>query len=260
MNNTPSPWFQVNPVRGPIELNLFCFPYAGGAASLYKGWIRHLPPTVQAVLVELPGRGSRLRSPSIVSFPALIAALGEAIEPFVDAPFVFFGHSMGALIGFELARFLRRQHQRLPEALLVSGSPAPQIPDKYPKTYDLPKDEFIAELHRLGGTPKEALENAELMELMIPVLRADFELIQNYDYSAEAPLACPITAYGGLHDYEVTAEMLAAWKEQTASTFSLHMLPGDHFFLRSCEAILLGLLGRQLLEIIMRRHASRAEY
>ena len=252
MTRTASAWFQGSHTRGPIDLKLFCFPYAGGTASIYRNWADLLPPTVQVIPVELPGRGARLREPPFVSATALIDVLGEAIRPWLDTPFSFFGHSMGAVIAFELSRWLRRKYNLEPRTLFASGRRAPQTPDNEPATYDLPHDEFIEELSKLDGTPREVLEHAELMEIMVPLLRADFQLVQTYEYVAEAPLQCPIIAYSGLQDRYVTRDLLLPWKEQTISEFRLHMLPGDHFFLRSSQTPLLGLLARELHEDIAR--------
>ena len=229
---------------------MFCFPYAGGAAVVYRNWGEFLPVTVQVIPVELPGRGARLKEASFVSLPALIGDLSEVILPLLDMPFVFFGHSMGAVIAFELAQCLRRKYDREPQAVFVAGRRAPQIPDSDPVSYNLPKEEFMEELSRLEGTPKEVLEHAELMEMMIPLLRADFQVIQTYNYVADLPLRCPIIVYGGLQDHDVSREMLLPWKELTCSRFALHMLPGDHFFLRSSQTLLLGLLTRELQGLI----------
>ena len=251
MANVADSWFRSGQARGRVDLRLFCFPYAGGTALVYRDWIDKVPPTVQVLAVELPGRGSRLREPPFVSMPDLIDTLTEAILPFLDAPFAFFGHSMGAVIAFELARRVRRQHDCGPQMLFVSGRRAPQIPDDDPACYDLPRAEFIAELRRLAGTPKEVLEHTELMELMMPLLRADFQMIQTYQYNSDAPLRCPINAYGGLQDYEETRERLLPWREQTSSGFALQIVPGDHFFLRSSQSILLAMVVRELQKIVI---------
>ena len=245
-------WFRSGRRQRPVHLRLFCFPYAGGTAAVYKDWADHLPATVQVLAVELPGRGSRIKEAPFVSIPALIDALVGAIVPFLDVPFAFFGHSMGAVIAFELARRLRKTYRHEPEILLVSGRRAPQIPDIKRAAYDLPTAELIEELRRLDGTPKEVLENTELMELIIPLLRADFQMIQTYTYEGDSPLRCPISAYGGLRDHEETREQLLLWREQTISRFCLHMLPGDHFFVRSAASILLATLSRELESITAR--------
>lgn len=250
-------WLQSGPARKQVELKMFCFPYAGGTSLVFKKWEDLLPPVVQVIAVELPGRGLRLREPPLDSLPALIDDLERRILPLLDKPFVFFGHSMGAIIAFEMARTLRRKYAWRPQALLVAGRRAPQLPNSEPVTYNLPEDEFIEELIKLDGTPKEVLEQAELMEMMIPLLRADFRLVQTYEYLAEAPLQCPIIVYGGLQDSRVTSDLLSPWKEQTTSRCEVRMLPGDHFFIRSSHASLLESLARELHEIVVHSRAAR---
>ena len=251
MLTTTNAWFLNGNRSTHVELKMFCFPYAGGAAVVYRGWEEGLPSAVQVIPVELPGRGTRLKEPPFISLPTLVDALAEVIQPLLDTPFALFGHSMGAVIAFELARCLRRKYGREPEALFVAGRRAPQITCSDPATYNLPKDEFMEELSKLDGTPKEVLEHAELMEMMVPLLRADFQLIQTYNYIADTPLRCPLTVYGGLQDCHVTRDVLLPWKELTSSRFSLHMLPGDHFFLRPSQTLLLGMLTRELREVIV---------
>src|SRR5262249_55388812 len=151
----------------------------------------------------------------------------------------FFGHSMGAMISFELARYLRRKHRLSPHHLFVSGRRAPQIPMTEAPSYNLPESGFYEKLRLLNGTPTEVLEQPELMELVLPMLRADFSVVETYAYTTDAPLDCPVTAFGGLQDHRVERGMLEAWREQTTSTFTLRMLPGDHFFLNIEQTLLL---------------------
>jgi surfactin synthase thioesterase subunit len=258
MTKITDAWFQTFSVCERAEQNMFCFPYAGGTALVFKKWGDFLPPTVQVIPVEIPGRGARLQEPPFVSLPALINELEDAIRPLLDRPFVLFGHSMGANIAFELARSLRRKYGLEPQALFVAGRRAPQAPDDEPITYDLPKDKFIEELIKLDGTPREVIEHAELMELMLPLLRADFQLIQTYEYLAETPLSCPIIAFGGLQDVETPREKLLPWKELTCSRFALHMLPGDHFFIRSSQSHLLRLVARELHDLFVLSHSNNS--
>jgi medium-chain acyl-[acyl-carrier-protein] hydrolase len=173
-----------------------------------------------------------------------------------DKPFAFFGHSMGAVISFELTRYLRREHGIQPCQLFVSGNPAPQVPPREPPIYDLPQSEFLNEIRQLNGTPPELLDHPELMSLLIPMLRADFKLVQTYVYSAESPLDCPITAFGGLDDEKVTREDLDAWREQTTGNFSIHMLPGDHFFIQTYQPLLLRRLSIELQQLASRVRGS----
>lgn len=230
-------------------MRLFCFPYAGGSALNYRNWPENIPKNSEACLLNLPGRGSRLGEKPFTQLLPLVEAIGEAIVPYLDKPFAFFGHSMGALIGFELARYIRRERRIDPSHLFISGRVAPQIADDDPATYDLPRDEFIRELERLNGTPKEVLEHPELMHLVIPLLRADFSVCQTYNYTVEPSLNCPITVFGGLQDYEVPRESLEPWREHTLQSFKLRMLPGDHFFLNSAQPLLLQALSHELFQI-----------
>jgi medium-chain acyl-[acyl-carrier-protein] hydrolase len=163
----------------------------------------------------------------------LVKVIADRIAPELDVPYALYGHSMGATISFELARELFRRHSTPPQHLFVSGRRAPQCPRTEPITFNLPHDEFIAELRRLNGTPREVLENPELLELFMDLLRADFELVDTYEYHPAEPLSCPITVYGGLHDKEVSAESCNAWKEQTSAGFNVRMVSGDHFFIRN---------------------------
>jgi medium-chain acyl-[acyl-carrier-protein] hydrolase len=255
MSKTVSAWFQSNIDCEKADLKIFCFPYAGGTAAIYRDWANLLPSTVQVIPVELPGRGARLKEPRFVRLPALINSLVGPILPLLDTPFTFFGHSMGAVIAYELSRRLRREHNCGPQALFVSGRRSPQILNVDPVTYNLPKDEFIETLGKLDGIPNEVLEQVELMELMAPLLRADLQMDQTYKYVPDIPLQCPITVYGGLQDRHVTRSVLLPWRELTTSSFALHMLPGGHFFLKSSQHFLLELLSRELCDIIARSKA-----
>ncbi len=244
-----NPWVSFPRPNSAAGMRLFCFPYAGGGAMLYRRWPDALPPGVEVCPVQLPGRGSRLHEAGIRQMPQLVSAVAEAIDPFLGKPFAFFGHSMGAVVAFELSRLLRRLHGLRPTHLFVSGHSAPQVPNRHERTYDLPESEFIEELRRLNGTPREVLEHPELMELMIPTLRTDFEVCQTYSYAPGPPLDCPITAFVGSDD-EVGYEDQEAWREQTVSHFSLHTLPGDHFFIHASEAHLLRMLSQELRQLV----------
>jgi medium-chain acyl-[acyl-carrier-protein] hydrolase len=243
---TENPWIVYTKRNPSASRRLFCFPYAGAAAYVFNNWPKFLPPDLEVCALQLPGRGKRLREPMHTRMSTLFDAVYPAIKPLLDKPFMFFGHSMGAMIGFELARFLRRERQPLPSHLFVSGRRPVQIREDDPRTYDLPEPEFIQELIRLNGTPREVLEHRELLELVLPLLRADFELIHTYEYSPEPPFAFPITAFGGLDDSEVSREQLDAWREQTTSTFRLHLLPGDHFFIHSAQDSLLRIISEEM--------------
>jgi medium-chain acyl-[acyl-carrier-protein] hydrolase len=182
----------------------------------------------------------------------LVRAIAEALEPRFEQPFAFFGHSLGAVICFELARLLRKERGIEPACLYVSGCRAPQLRTERAATYNLPESEFVAELRRLNGTPDSVLDHPELMRLMLPIIRADFEISQTYSYLPDEPLSCPISAYGGLQDTEVARESLEAWQGQTTASFSLKVFPGDHFFIHSARSAFLLELTRDI-ETLLRR-------
>jgi medium-chain acyl-[acyl-carrier-protein] hydrolase len=165
----------------------------------------------------------------------MIEALGPALSPYLNKPFAFFGHSMGALILIEFTRWLRRTGGPMPVHLFVSGRRAPQVPDDTRPSYDLPEPEFIERLRELNGTPHAVLDHPELMQLMVPLLRADFGVCETYQYEREPPFDIPMTVFGGRDDVEVSREKLEPWREHTASSFSLHIFPGDHFFVHSAQ-------------------------
>ncbi len=239
-------WFLTPRPNPQATLRLFCFPYAGGGTTAYNGWAARLPRDVEVCLAQLPGREARLREPPLASVEQLVAALTENLSPYLDRPFAFFGHSMGAVVSFELARYLRAVRGLEPLHLFVSARRAPQLPRSERKTYLLPEDEFLAEVKRLNGTPSEVLEHEELMRLLLPLLRADFAVCQTHRYTPGAPLDCSITAFGGLGDHETGREKLEAWSELTSARFRLHMLPGDHFFIKTAQAQILQIIERTL--------------
>jgi medium-chain acyl-[acyl-carrier-protein] hydrolase len=202
---------------------------------------------VEVCAVQPPGRGSRLREAPFTNMPDLISAAAPALAPCTNPPFAFFGHSLGALVAFEFARRLRRAGRGGPSHLFVSGCRAPQLALTRAHTYDLPEPEFVEELRRLKGTPEEVLDHPELLQLILPLLRADFSIAQTYTYAPEEPaLSCPVTAFGGKGDEEVGRESLEAWCEQTNDSFSMHLLPGDHFFIHESQSLLLEVISRDL--------------
>ena len=251
ISNAPrNPWLARSGTNPRALLRLFCFPYAGGAASIFRTWAGNLPSTVEVCPVQLPGHGTRLLERPPTQLEPLVKVAAEALLPYLDKPFAFFGHSMGAIIGYELAHILVREHSLKPVHLFVTGRRAPHVTGRRAPTYNLPEAEFIAELQRLNGTPKQVLENPELMQLLIPIVRADFELIQTYQYESKPPLDCSISAYGGWEDQHVTRDDLDGWQQHTNASFTLRMLLGDHFFLHSAEPLLLQLISAELLQIV----------
>lgn len=228
--NTTQRWLvTAKKVTNP-NLRLFCFSHAGGSATVYHQWHKQLPSNLELCAVQLPGRGHRMSEQPINDLPALVEAICDGIKDQLDIPFAFFGHSMGGTVAYELSRCLRRRGLPQPCHLLVSGCRAPQFLLGREPIHDLPKAAFLDKLRELNGTPKEALANAELMDMMEPILRADFKIVETREYLEEAPLTMPISAFGGKQDNRVSLEHLQSWQQHTSAAFWLQLFEGDHFY------------------------------
>jgi surfactin synthase thioesterase subunit len=232
MTAAPAPgWIAYLRPRPEARLRLVCFPYAGGGASVYRGWQEALPGFIEVWPVQPPGREGRIREAPLTSVDALVDGFLDAHARDLEAaPYALFGHSMGATLAHETALRLVRRGGPPPLHLAVSARRAPHRPEHHPPIHDLPEDEFRAELRRLNGTPQEVLDHPELMDLIGPMLRADFTLIETYRPGDTPPLDAPITAYGGLADPDVPRDDLEAWSECTRRRFRVGIFPGDHFF------------------------------
>lgn len=222
--------------RAAPRLRLFCFPYAGGSAALYARWHHALPADVDVVAIELPGHGKRIGEACAVDMAALADDLAADLEPSLDRPYAFFGHSLGATLAFACARALRRRGARLPAHLIASGRIAPDRRGPDEDAADRSDADFIAHVRALGGTAPEVLAEPELLALFLPILRADYRLIQSHAYRPEPPLAVPITALAGASDARATPHELTAWRAHTTGPFALHVVAGDHFFVTSARA------------------------
>lgn len=241
-SSNSNPWIQYLEPKPRARLRLFCFPYAGGGASLFRLFGHYLPEEIEVCPVQLPGREARLGEPAFTRVEPLIVALLKALDPYLDLPYAFFGHSMGALISFELAHALRQHPSLGPVRLCVSGHRAPHLAEQRAATFHLPDQQFIEMLQQLQGTPEKVMTHPELRQLFLPLLRADFELCETYQWRPQAPLTCAISAYGGLADGEAPRESILAWKELTSATFNARFFPGGHFyFLREQQALLFAL-------------------
>ena len=233
-------------------MRLYCFPHAGGGVPVFRDWPDGLPE-VEVWIAHLPGRGSRLREAPLTRMLPLVQALARNFPqddskhwPASDHSFAFFGHSLGARLAFELTRTLRRQSRPLPAHLFLSACPAPQLLPVTPAIHTLPKSAFLTELQRRNGIPQEVAAHPELMDLLLPMLRADFAVYETAVYRSESPLACPITAFGGNDDPLVSSAALEAWSVQTSGAFQASFFDGDHFYLRTAEGQLLQQIGRIL--------------
>jgi surfactin synthase thioesterase subunit len=244
------------------SLRLYCLPYAGSSASVYVRWKRRLPAWIDVVPVELPGRGRRIGEPLETTVSGVLDRIASDVRPEPGQPFALFGHSLGAILAFELAHRLEQSAGLFPALVFVSGTRAPGSRDLERYAAAQSDAELRAELERLGGTPASVLSNAELMELALPVLRADFRIAGGYVGEPERKLRAPLVVLGGAAD-ETTRDKLAAWREHTDSEFALHVLPGGHFFIHESESDVLAILEQRLrllgLSASARASASKAQ-
>jgi medium-chain acyl-[acyl-carrier-protein] hydrolase len=226
-----SAWIVRKP-RPRAKVRLFCFPYAGGGASIYRAWPDALPH-LDVCAIQPPGRETRMREPPFTRLDPLVDAAVEAILPLLDQPFAFFGYSLGAYVAFEAARRLRARGAPAPVRLFLAACSAPQTPRRRPPIHALPEPELIQEIRSYAGTPAAVLEHEELMTLLLPLLRADFGVFETYSSPAQPPLDVPLSILGGLTDEDAPRADLDAWREHTTRAFVLRMFPGNHFFINT---------------------------
>lgn len=212
------------------RLCLFCLPPAGGGAVQYRAWPKALPSWIDCRPVELPGRGRRLGQPPETRADDLVARLADELAADLKPPFALFGHSMGGLLAFELARELRRSGRAAPLALFLSAFPAPHPSREGRRLHDLPRADLLKELADLGGTPPEVLASDDLMDLLLPVIRADLSACESWRYRSEEPLGTPIHALAGSADPRCTPQEMEGWRTETSIGFNLTVFEGGHFF------------------------------
>ncbi len=227
------------------RLRLFCFPFAGGSAAVFRSFAAGLTPEIEVWSANLPGHGSRLQETPLVALKMAAQLLAQALTPLSQGcPFAFFGHSMGGLLAFEVARILRRQGQVLPHHLYVSAIGAPQLPRVHRQWPSMPDAELVIELGKYSGLPAELLAEPELLALFLPGLRADLTMVETDVYVPERPFSFPITIFGGDADPLVSQDELAGWKEQTRGAFQMILFEGDHFFLDAEQPAILAAVAR----------------
>jgi surfactin synthase thioesterase subunit len=239
-------WFPFG-IGDNCQVRLVCLPHAGAGASAFLSWRqRSAAAGIGVCAVQPPGRETRLGEAAYVEVGALVHDLVPALLPLVDRPTAIYGHSLGALTAFELARGMRAAGLPAPVHLVVSGRPAPQLEDARAHWHDLPAGEMVRQLRILGGTSEEILSHPELVERFLPGLRSDFAMNENYRHAKEPPLAIPLTVLGGTADPRATRPELAAWQEQTTASFHLRTIDGGHFAVLSRAEEVLGCVARQL--------------
>jgi surfactin synthase thioesterase subunit len=227
-----TPWLHRFLARADADLRLFCFPYAGVGAVVFRGWAERLPSRVDVYGIQLPGRTSRMNEPAMTDLASMAGALATVMMPALDRPFAFFGHSMGAIVACEVAHALRRCGGPQPAHMFVSARRPPHVPPTEPPLHPLPDAEFVEELaRRYGGIPTAVRNEPELLALLLPALRADIAALERHEPVQRPPLEFPITALGGTDDALTPREQLDAWRATTRSDFRVRQFPGGHFYL-----------------------------
>ncbi|MEG4584581.1 SDR family NAD(P)-dependent oxidoreductase [Microcoleus sp. MOSTC5] len=240
-----SDWIAYRKSKPDARLRLFCFHHLGGAASVFSEWSDQLPPDIEVCPIQLPGRENRISEQPFTQFAPLVETLGQVLIPHLDKPFAFYSHSMGNLIGFEVAHLLRQQYGCSPIHLLVGGFFAPQAVASANQLLD---KSFLEErILKRGEIPRELQEDKQFMEYLMSICRLDNQLLQSYIYSNKEPLDCPISAWGGEQDSLVSQDDLLGWHQHTKNTFKLHMIPGKHLFLTTNRKLLLKAISQELI-------------
>ncbi|HEX9840753.1 MAG TPA: alpha/beta fold hydrolase [Anaerolineales bacterium] len=247
VTSTTNVWFVCTQTIPEVETRLFLFPYAGSGPALFRKWSAQPLNHIEAWIAHYPGRGSRHSESPVKQITTLAERLAQAIPQLLDKPFALFGHSLGGLVAFELVKYLRNNDLPQPTILFVSACGAPHLRDPHPPIHALPDAEFIETLKEFNGIPSEFLHLPDVMELLLPVLRADLEAIESYVYTPdELPLNCPIVAFGGLNDPRVSRGRLEGWALHTDSSFKSQYFPGDHFFINTARESIMAFINAEI--------------
>lgn len=242
--DSTSSWFRKYR-RVPVPARrLLVFPHAGGSASVFRSWPNHLPPDIEMLAVQYPGRQDRLHEPCLDRMEEMADAISAAALSLRGTPIALFGHSMGASIAHEVALRLERRHGLVADTLLVSA----RLPPRYHRSRDPRADDeaLLADVRRLDGRGAAVLDDPDMRELVLPAIRADYRLADTYVASPGQTVTAPVVAYVGDRDPDVRVSQMRAWSEVTAAGFVVGVFPGDHFYLFGQEAELVGDIVRRL--------------
>lgn len=219
-------------IKSKAIFRLICFPYAGGSSATYMSWQNLLHPDVELAVIQLPGRGIRLSEPPYSTMTELIKNIFLELEKLDRKPFIFYGHSMGARVAYELTLMLYRFHYQLPIHIFASGSVAPSIIRTKESIHRLPDNEFIAKIAALNGSPEAVIANREIMQLALPALRADFKIIETYCNKTQIIIPTKVSVFfGDKEDYDLND--IEAWFKLFKFNTGIHWIPGDHFFIET---------------------------
>jgi medium-chain acyl-[acyl-carrier-protein] hydrolase len=245
-----NPWLPPFDPTTPSRLRLFCVPFAGGGAGIYRTWPMKMGPEIQALALQLPGRERRMREAPYTAMGPLIDDLAAGLRPLLDRPWALFGHSLGGAIAYELALRLQAEGYA-PEHLFVSARRSPDLPLPHPPLFALPDDRLVAETERhYGPLPAMLKQHPSLLATFLPTMRADFQLLDTWRPTQGQQLHCPITGIAGDQDHAIPPETLQGWARCTRGPFQLHVLPGGHFFVRDSDQ------ARDLVADVLRRQVG----
>ncbi len=242
-------WFHTTCRGKSPKATIFCMPYAGGSATVYSSWHELLPSDIRVCAIQTPGHFGRVSEPLITSLESLVEEITSAIVPYLNGEkYFFFGHSMGARVMFEVACLLDKRGCSLPQELFVSGARSPEIPRPKAPIHALPDNQFVYEISMVNGTPDDVLRNNELLELLLPILRADFKICETWENVITSKLSLPIRVFGGLNDKGVTLDCLDAWQRCSSLRISRHVFPGGHFFINENREKVLSIMARYVMD------------
>ena len=235
---------------------VYCLPHAGGTPGIFRPSRELLPPEIEVRIVEYAGHGSRLGEPLLDTIEQIAGSVADVVAAEPSVPYALFGHSMGSLVAFETCHVLAARRAAMPGLLIVSGHRPPRAPRSTPLMHDASHAQFIAHLDELGATPPEVFNSPDLLELVLPVLRADFRACETYTPRDRPKLHLNIAAYGGLDDADTSRDDLLGWQLETTGECVVRMFPGGHFFVSDCPDRFVAILERDLLAALATERAK----
>lgn len=243
-----SSWFIIPQPNTEATHRLFCFHYAGGNGQIFYPWVKELDPSIELVAIQLPGHGTRFNEPLATSMDSIVDSLGEQIVDYLDKPYTFFGHSLGGLMAYALTHWLQKKFLPLPDCLYVSGKRPPHIA-KEKMISHLPDAIFLEEATKYNGVPSDILQNQEFLDVWLPILRADFQVLETYISPQDYSLSCDLVGLGGLDDIMVPPSSVKMWSPYTSGAFSSFFYPGNHFYINTEYA--------QIIKLILQKIRSK---
>lgn len=212
------------------KTNMFFLPFAGGSFYSYRDFRKYLPDSAAITAIDVPGHGRRMREPLLTDIHDITKDIFRLLKDSLNEPYAIFGHSMGSVLGYLLCKKIRDAGKALPVHLFVSGRYAPSVESREKDFHKLPRNEFIRKLKTYGGLPKEVAGSEELMDLFVPIIKADFQAVSNYRYEPSEPLDIPLTVMIG-KDEDTTYEEALKWQEISSRKISVRQFSGGHFFI-----------------------------